>query len=111
MLKSVLMLALCAVISVAQAGEIHLWNSAGKRISLFDQPGRNCFCLENTKAVKMYNKDGINVKLFSTSDCTGNYAAFPQGRTLNNVHGINSVYIGQLGFPPSGPLTCPNYFA
>ncbi|KAK3823886.1 MAG: hypothetical protein JOS17DRAFT_752498 [Linnemannia elongata] len=111
MLKSVLMLALCATIAFAQAYEVHIWNNAGKRVSLTDNAGRrSCICLNNTETAKIYNKVGGDVRLFSSSECIGNYALLAVGKTQTNAHSVNSLSIGKSVFPPSGPLTCPNYF-
>lgn len=111
MLKSTLVLALCAAIPFAQAYEIHVWNNAGKRISLFEDPGyRTCICLKNTQSAKIYNKEGGDVKLFSTSDCIGNYVPLALGKTQTNAQWVNSVSIGKINIPSSPPLTCPNYF-
>ncbi|KAF9154350.1 hypothetical protein BG015_001193 [Linnemannia schmuckeri] len=111
MLKSVLMLALCATVPFAQAYEIHIWNNAGKKISLPQVPShQSCICLKNTETAKIYNKEGGNVKLFFTDDCTGNYSVLFLGKTQNNAQQINSLSIGGSGIPSSGPLTCPNYF-
>ncbi|KAK5797252.1 hypothetical protein F5H01DRAFT_123894 [Linnemannia elongata] len=111
MLKSALVLALFAAIPFAQAYEINVWNDAGKKISLFEDPGfRTCICLKNTQSAKIYNKDGGDVKLFSTSDCTGNFSPLVVGKTQSNAQWVNSLSIGKSGIPSSGPLTCPNYF-
>jgi hypothetical protein len=107
------MLALCATMPFVQAYEIHIWNKAGKRVSLFNNTNnRICFCLKNTETAKIFNKDGGTLKMFSTSDCTGNYVMFGLGQTLNNADWINSVSFGNSGprDPFPNPPTCPNYF-
>jgi hypothetical protein len=113
MLKSALMLALCATMPFVQAYyEINVWNNAGKRISLYEDPGyRTCICLKNTQSAKILNKDGGDVKLFSTTDCTGNFSQLGLGKTQNNAQWVNSLSLGKSGIPSSGPLTCPNYFS
>ncbi|KAF9921396.1 hypothetical protein FBU30_008616 [Linnemannia zychae] len=110
MLKSVLVLALSAV-ALVQAYEINVFNNAGTRISLFEDPGfRTCICLRNTQSNKIYNKDGGDVKLFSTDDCTGNYSQLGAGKTQINAQWVNSLSLGKSGIPSSSPATCPNYF-
>ncbi|KAF9921395.1 hypothetical protein FBU30_008615 [Linnemannia zychae] len=92
--------------------KVEFWNNAGRSeiIALFDDNARVCICIKNTQTAKIYNRDGGNVKLFSTSDCTGNYVTLGIVDYQYNAQWVNSFSMGKAGIPSTGPKSCPNYF-
>lgn len=114
MVKSLVLLALCAAVAVAnpivliRADVVN--NSGQSRQLLVDNDNRSCLCLKNTQTAKIINRDAADMKLFSTSDCTGNYSQLGKGKTQYNAQWINSVSMGKSGVPSIGPYVCPNYF-
>ncbi|KAF9114345.1 hypothetical protein BGX30_006627, partial [Mortierella sp. GBA39] len=59
---------------------------------------RWCYCLSKTQTAIIYDNGGGSTKLFSTSDCTGNYA-MGTGETTYNAQWVNSVSFGPEGIP------------
>ena len=111
--KSLVLLALFATGALAQ-GQYHVdvTDSAGRTITFYEYSGyRACYCLRNTQTYKIYNRDGGDVKLFSTSDCTGSYSQLAQGKTQTNAQWVYSMSLGKSGIASRDPTSCPNYFA
>ena len=110
--KSIVLLAFLATGALAQ-GDYHMdvWNSAGQRLRFYDYKGhRSCFCLKNTQTAKIKNVDVGDVKLFSTNDCTGNYATIAKGSTQANTQWVNSFSFGDSGKPSVvADPHCPKY--
>ncbi|KAF9912379.1 hypothetical protein EC991_011071 [Linnemannia zychae] len=52
------------------------------------------------------NFSGSDVKLFSTTDCTGNYATVKDD--VYNAQWVNSISYGKSGIPSEGPNGCAN---
>ncbi|KAF9898063.1 hypothetical protein BX616_004539 [Lobosporangium transversale] len=110
--KSLLLLALCAAGALAQ-GDYHVdvTNNAGRTITFYDYTGfRVCKCLKNTQTAKIYNRDGGDVKLFSSTDCTGSYTPLAQGKTQYSAQWVYSMSFGKSGISSRDPTSCPNYF-
>ncbi|KAG0217303.1 hypothetical protein BGX33_010949 [Mortierella sp. NVP41] len=80
-------------------------------LPLNTQCHRACYCLKNTQTAKIYNRDGGDVKLFSTTDCTGNFSKLSEGKTQSNAQWVNSMSFGASGIPSRDPASCPNYFS
>ncbi|KAG0012819.1 hypothetical protein BGZ81_001358, partial [Podila clonocystis] len=59
---------------------------------------RVCYRLSQTLTPTINGDIAGDVKLFSTSDCTGNYAN-GSGKTTNNAQWVNSVSFGKSGIP------------
>ncbi|KAF9154351.1 hypothetical protein BG015_001194 [Linnemannia schmuckeri] len=114
MVKSLVLFALCAAVAVANPvvyTRADVFNNSGKKYTLsVDKDNRSCICLKNTQTAKIFNRDAADMKLFSTSDCTGNYSQLERGATRNNAQWVNSVSMGKSGVPSIGPYECPNYF-
>ncbi|KAF9934522.1 hypothetical protein FBU30_001663 [Linnemannia zychae] len=79
---------------------IYLKNNDGSRETYFNTPGgaRYCYCISQTQTAQINGIEGGDVKLFSTSDCTGNYAN-GSGKITYNAQWINSVSFGVSGIP------------
>ncbi|KAG0309747.1 hypothetical protein BGZ97_012984 [Linnemannia gamsii] len=114
MVKTLALLALCATVAVANPivlVKADLINNSGKTYQLqVDTDNRSCICLKNTQTAKILNRDAADMKLFSTSDCTGNFSQLGKGKTQINAQWVNSVSMGKSGVPSIGPYGCPNYF-
>lgn len=112
MYKSLVLLALLATSALAQ-GDYHMdvYNSKGQRLRFYDYKGhRSCFCLKNTQTTKIHNVDVGDAKLFSTNDCTGNFASLAKGKTRTNTEWVNSFSFGDSGRPSQvADKTCPKY--
>ncbi|KAK5797251.1 hypothetical protein F5H01DRAFT_358962 [Linnemannia elongata] len=114
MLKTlVVLLTLCAMMSFAQAFyKVEFWNYKGTSAILAHFDGkRECFCVKNTQTARIYNRDGGDVKLFSTSDCTGNFVRLDITETQKNTEWVNSFSMGKANIASIGPKSCPDYFA
>lgn len=66
----------------------YFFNGCSKRI---------CQCLSGTQTNKIKNTNGGLVRVFSTTDCTGNYDTIAIGSTISNAQWVNSVSLGQSG--------------
>ncbi|KAF9309854.1 hypothetical protein BG003_009216 [Podila horticola] len=102
--KSLVLMALLATSALAQ-GDYHMdvYNNAGQKL-------RSCFCLKNTQTANIHNVDVADAKLFSTNDCTGNFASLAKGSTQSNAQWVNSFSFGDSGRPSEvADATCPKY--
>ncbi|KAI1297107.1 hypothetical protein EDD11_007231 [Mortierella claussenii] len=110
--KSFVLMAIL-VASVVAEGDYHMdiYNNQGKRLRFYDYNGhRSCFCLKNTQTAKVANVDVGDAKLFSTTDCTGNFVQLAKGKTQSNAQWVNSFSFGDSG--KSSEIAdphCPKY--
>ncbi|KAG0226901.1 hypothetical protein BGW42_003304 [Actinomortierella wolfii] len=85
-------------------------NRAGKEIEMYCPSGRRaCFCLKNTQTKSLRGKGAGNVKLFWSSDCTGNYNVMGSNGFVDNAFWVNSISIGRSGIASEPPETCPDF--
>ncbi|KAG0232233.1 hypothetical protein BGW42_008287, partial [Actinomortierella wolfii] len=112
MYKSILALAFL-VSSAFAVGDYHIdvFNNAGQRQRFYEFKGyRTCLCIKNVQTAKIRNVDVGDVKLFSTTDCTGNYSKLGKGKTQGNTYWVYSVSFGDSGKPSVvADPTCPKY--
>ncbi|KAF9103751.1 hypothetical protein BGX27_010392 [Mortierella sp. AM989] len=101
-----LLLVLCAIGALAQTWTIEVTNNAGRKVSVDIAGRRHCICLKNSQTAKIKNTNGGVMKLFSTSDCTGNFAELAKGSTRSNAQWVNSASVGLAGIPSTGPYDC-----
>ncbi|KAI9307060.1 hypothetical protein BJ944DRAFT_247688 [Cunninghamella echinulata] len=67
---------------------------------------RVCHCLKNVNTHKVYPGTSAGVfKLFSTTDCTGNYQTMT--KMVDNAEWVKSVSFGPSG-SSEGPWGCPS---
>ncbi|KAF9273044.1 hypothetical protein BGZ68_001876 [Mortierella alpina] len=113
MLKAIVLLSFCVIVALAQnTYYLSIYSNTGARKGFYIYEGyRKCACLKNTQTNKIENEDGGDVKLFSTSDCTGNYVQMKNGATQSNAQWVNSMSYGSSGMSSDGPYRCPNYYA
>ncbi|KAF9921003.1 hypothetical protein FBU30_009025, partial [Linnemannia zychae] len=71
---------------------------------------RQCFCISKTQTAKIDARyAGMDTKLFSTNDCTGNWAD-GTGKITSNAQWVNSVSFGRSGISSSwGDRRCDWY--
>ncbi|KAF9216576.1 hypothetical protein BGZ59_009087 [Podila verticillata] len=72
---------------------------------------RFCLCLKNTQTATISGVSAGTIRLFSSSDCTGNYQTIYEDDKTGNAYWVNSVSWGKSGIPSLGPDGCPNYYA
>ncbi|KAG0227470.1 hypothetical protein BGW41_003795 [Actinomortierella wolfii] len=72
---------------------------------------RFCYCLSKTQTATIDGRYGGDVKLFSKSDCTGNYAN-GSGKVTKNAQWVNSVSFGVSNKPSEfgGGEQCSQYY-
>ncbi|KAF9194078.1 hypothetical protein BGZ50_006743 [Haplosporangium sp. Z 11] len=93
----ILLSALCVQIALAaQDYCIQLVNSNGSKAQLLcSSPGtRICGCLKNTQTGSIQGVNGGDIKLFSKSDCTGNYQKLGSHSKIRNAQWVNSFSMG-----------------
>ncbi|KAG0089153.1 hypothetical protein BGZ93_008447 [Podila epicladia] len=71
-------------------------DSRGKQLEVL-YGKRQCYCLSQTQTARIDARyAGMDTKLFSTSDCTGNWAD-GTGKITSNAQWVNSVSFGRSG--------------
>ncbi|KAF9947683.1 hypothetical protein BGZ70_002566, partial [Mortierella alpina] len=110
----VLFVALCASIVLANPDfYVDLENNSGRRVTIEvpNHPAvRNCYCLSKTQTNKIDGRaGGGDVKLFSTLNCSGNYAS--GNKLTSNAQWVNSVSVGASGIPSVNFGKKCNWFA
>ncbi|KAF9142292.1 hypothetical protein BG015_000986 [Linnemannia schmuckeri] len=110
--SSLLLLVLATVNSAMALGDWQfvVTNNAGRSVEVPVAGKRHCVCLENSQTAKIKNTNGGVMKLFSTDNCTGNYAVLSKGATRSNAQWVNSASVGQDGIPSTGPYSCSSIF-
>ncbi|KAG0031334.1 hypothetical protein BGZ82_007037 [Podila clonocystis] len=121
MFKSLVLLATIAIVVFADnlhRVELHHNTVASKKVSMYTSLGtRTCFCTKNVQTGWIKGNNGGNIRLFSSTDCTGNYATLGSNSRVNNAQWVNSVSWGKSGIPSNGPprdpkgrITCPKWY-
>ncbi|KAF9935476.1 hypothetical protein BGZ75_010230 [Mortierella antarctica] len=88
---------------------VAIFNNAGKSEELqVPRTKRYCVCLRNTQTARIKNFSGSDVKIFSSSDCTGKYSQVADN--AYNAQWANSMSYGRSGISSQGPDGCPNYW-
>ncbi|KAG0339747.1 hypothetical protein BG000_001423 [Podila horticola] len=112
MYKSLALLsALCASALAASPYFVDIKNNAGTEGFRFNivYEIRDCICVNNTQIGSITGVNGGNIKLFSTSDCTGKYKYLGSNNRTSNTQWVNSFSFGASGVPTPGPGDyCPN---
>lgn len=104
--KLLLLLGLCTVGALAQTWSFSCTNNRGTTVNAPVVGKRVCICLETSQTAKLTNTNGGDMKLFSTSDCTGNFVQLAKGKTQSNAQWVNSASVGQSGISSAGPFNC-----
>lgn len=108
MKKCYLVFALLSLIAYAQAcySEFNYRTSAGTMHYISNYScNRVCHCVKNVNTHKVYPWHEGVTKLFSTTDCTGNYQTITG--MVENAEWVNSVSFGPSGIS-QGPWGCPS---
>ncbi|KAF9173735.1 hypothetical protein BGX21_005085 [Mortierella sp. AD011] len=107
-----LSLAVCSGVVLAEY-RINIFNNnkSKQRSITFPDGARFCICVKNTQTGFVQGVNGGDIKLFSSTDCTGNFAAIGTNGYAKNAQWVNSISFGQPGIPSSGPFDeCPDYY-
>ncbi|KAF8951391.1 hypothetical protein BGZ46_003997 [Entomortierella lignicola] len=111
----ILLSALCASVALAASpyyADIRNNDGSKKfRFTVYGDTNRACWCVKNTQTGSITGVNGGNIKLFSTSDCTGNYQTIGSNSEASNTQWVNSFSFGASGVSSSGPDGyCPNWY-
>ncbi|KAK3804849.1 MAG: hypothetical protein J3Q66DRAFT_361650 [Benniella sp.] len=113
MYKSFILLsAFCAQIAFGLYA-VEIKNNSGTQSFTFKalDNTRYCICVKNTQTGSIQGKNGGNIKLFKTTDCTGEYQTLGSNSKAINTQWVNSFSYGESGIPSAGPGGhCPNYY-
>ncbi|KAG0047375.1 hypothetical protein BGZ83_007560 [Gryganskiella cystojenkinii] len=98
--KSLALLATLAASALADTPMLVIYNTASTKDLIVDVPygQRYCICLKNTQTGYIDGTKSGNVKLFWSSDCTGNYDDGSHKGT-DHAQWVNSVSFGAAGVP------------
>lgn len=108
MVKSLFLLTAFLTSSAFANYYVAIWNNARKSTELMvTRDRRSCVCLKNTQTFRIMNFSHSDVKVFSSTDCTGNYDIVTTD--IYNAQWVNSMSFGRSGIPSEGPDSCPNY--
>ncbi|KAF9952058.1 hypothetical protein BGZ70_000750 [Mortierella alpina] len=113
MFKSAILLsAFCAQIAFALYA-VEIKNTSGSKAFTFKASDnyRYCICVRNTQTGSIEGKNGGNIKIFTSSDCTGSFQTVGSNQKVSNTQWVNSFSYGEPGIPSGGPGGyCPNYY-
>ncbi|KAK3804848.1 MAG: hypothetical protein J3Q66DRAFT_361649, partial [Benniella sp.] len=110
--KVLLLLSLCTSAVFAATYQVRVYNNdRSKSFTFKAYNSRGCFCIKNTQTGFIRGIDGGDIKLFSTTDCTGNYSTLGSNSERSNAQWVNSFSFGQSGVPSDDPQGhCPNWY-
>ncbi|KAG0317132.1 hypothetical protein BG000_004638, partial [Podila horticola] len=89
----ILLLALCASTLAAGLYNVEVRNNAGTekyKFTIYSKQ-RACWCLKNTQAGSITGVQGGNIKMFSTTDCSGNYRTLGNSSKASSTQWVNSL--------------------
>ncbi|CAO3566510.1 unnamed protein product [Mortierella alpina] len=113
MFKSAILLsALCAQVAFALY-VVEIKNTSGSQAFTFkaNDNYRYCICVRNTQTGSIEGKNGGNIKIFSSSDCTGSFQTVDPSQKVTNTQWVNSFSYGEPDISSAGPGGhCPNYY-
>ncbi|KAG0238979.1 Peptidyl-prolyl isomerase cwc27 [Actinomortierella wolfii] len=107
-----LLLALCVNTALVAGYAIVIYNNDKSDWAEFEGGNsfRTCLCVKNTQTGYLKGYNGGDIKLFSTTDCTGNFQKVGSNSEVKNIQWVNSISYGKPGIPSSGPSGCPNFY-
>ncbi|KAF8924758.1 hypothetical protein CPC16_007337 [Podila verticillata] len=87
-------------------------NNSGSQSFRFcvNDADRQCFCVKNTQTGSIKGDNGGDIKLFSTTDCTGNFQTLGTNSGISNTQWVNSISLGASGKPSYSDGFCPNWY-
>ncbi|KAF9216975.1 hypothetical protein BGZ59_007120 [Podila verticillata] len=110
----VLLSALCASALATAPYYIDIYNNDSSKyfhFATYDEE-RVCWCVKNTQTGSITGVNGGNIKLFSSTDCTGNYQTIGSNTKQSNTQRVNSFSFGPASIPSLDPQGyCPNWYA
>ncbi|KAG0021995.1 hypothetical protein BGZ82_011138, partial [Podila clonocystis] len=91
--------ALCAS-AIAADHFVDILNNDGSKYYRFKTYGeeRGCFCIKNTQTGSITGVNGGVIRLFPTSDCTGNHQVLGTNSKAYNAQWVNSFSFGPWGY-------------
>ncbi|KAF9934523.1 hypothetical protein FBU30_001664 [Linnemannia zychae] len=98
--KSIFLLSALAFAEAVFAYSVAIGNNDNSlgAILVAEEGQRTCFCVSASQTAYIDGRNGGDVKLFSKSDCTGNYSNGSRGYTYN-AQWVNSISVGPSGIP------------
>ncbi|KAG0294843.1 hypothetical protein BGZ97_004961 [Linnemannia gamsii] len=72
---------------------------------------RYCYCVRDTQTGSIEGVNGGVIRLFSSSDCTGNYQTIGSDERIYNTQWVNSFSYGAGGIASGGPGPRCNWYA
>ncbi|KAF9900798.1 hypothetical protein EC991_006884 [Linnemannia zychae] len=112
--KTALLLLAISSISYAADPWVLISNVGWTKDKVFTVPSnkRICVCVKNVQTFSIYSEPFCNARVFSTSDCTGNFQTINKwDKPIENAQWVNSISFGKAGISSSGPNGCPNWYA
>jgi hypothetical protein len=96
--------------------QVNIYNNNESKSNMFPlwegTPVRWCVCVRNTQTGFIEGVNGGLIKLFSSSDCTGNYDTIGSNEKVGNANWVNSFSFGRSGISSNNPNgVCPNYLS
>lgn len=90
---------------------VELKNNAGTAVYIHSNDNqRTCYCLTNTQTASIRDINGGSIRVFSKSDCTGNYGTTTNG-VVDNAQWVNSISFGKGGISSQdSPWGCANFY-
>ncbi|KAF9086431.1 hypothetical protein BGX29_008518 [Mortierella sp. GBA35] len=87
-------------------------NNSGSKDFRFcvNDADRQCFCVKNTQTGSIKGDNGDDIKLFSSTDCTGNFQKLGPNSLASNAQWVNSFSIGASGIPSYADGYCPDWY-
>ncbi|KAG0013087.1 hypothetical protein BGZ82_002303 [Podila clonocystis] len=109
----VLLVAVYSSVAVAVTNHVYIYNNDKSKSQVFGAVDtRFCACVKNTQTGFIKGVNGGDIKLFSTSDCTGNYQTLGSNSEAKNTQWVNSFSYGKSGIASRGPDGyCPDYYS
>ncbi|KAF9998097.1 hypothetical protein BGZ79_008228, partial [Entomortierella chlamydospora] len=116
MQKTLVLLSALFCAGIAQAGApyfVLIKNDAGTQSTQFyeEYGARICQCVKNTQTGSITGQNGGDIKLFSSTDCTGNYETLGSNSVAKDTQWVNSLSFGASNIASSVDAGyCPNWY-
>ncbi|KAG0372656.1 hypothetical protein BGX24_012755 [Mortierella sp. AD032] len=104
MYKSLLLLLGLGSSAFAARSVIVRSNDGSKKFQFWlNDVDRYCYCVRDTQTGSVEGVNGGVIRLFSTSDCTGNFQTIGSNEKIYNTQWVNSFSYGAGGIASGGP--------
>ncbi|KAF9301501.1 hypothetical protein BGZ74_006638 [Mortierella antarctica] len=109
----ILLSALCTSALAAAPYHVDIRNNSGSkkfRFTMYTEE-RSCWCVKNVQTGSITGVNGGKIKLFSTTDCSGNYQTLEGNSKVSNTQWVNSFSYGVANVPSQErPGYCPDWY-